>query len=218
MGSSSSIDPAARVLVCFAVKEEAKFFVTTQCERIITGMGVRNATKGIEGALSKNKPDLVLTTGFAGGLNPRLKTGSVVFEEDEDAGLRSLLTGLNATPVRFHCADRVAVTSAEKKALWVATGADVVEMESSIIRKVCRAQKIPSATIRVISDAADEDLPLDFNALMTPDERIDFGKLAWKLMCGPQKIPQLMQFQKRTIAAARNLADVLEKLLLARRR
>lgn len=205
------------VLVCFAVKEEAKFFIADGCQHIITGMGVKNASKGLLEVLSKNKPALVLTTGFAGGLNPKLGAGEVVFEEDAEAGLCTDLIKLNAIPVRFHCASKVAVTAADKEQLWKTTGADVVEMESSAIRKLSRERGIPSATIRVISDAAGEDLPLDFNALMTPDDRIDFAKLALKLICGPQKIPQLIKFQKQTSSAARNLAEVLQKLLVARR-
>ena len=89
-------------------------------------------------------------------------------------------------------------------------------MESSAIRAVCRERNIPAATVRVISDTANEDLPLDFNALMTPDYRLSMAKLLGKLMREPAKIPKLMEFQKRTVVAARQLGETLEKLLAAR--
>jgi adenosylhomocysteine nucleosidase len=210
------------ILVCFAVKEEAKFFSSpaneSGCEQLITGMGQRNASERIRKALSVLRPELVITAGFAGGLNPELTVGTVVFDEDAEAGLTPQLLKLKAVPVRFHCATRVVVTAAEKQVLWKTNGADVVEMESSVIRAVCREQGIPSATIRVISDAAGEDLPLDFNALMNSDDRINYAKLAWKLFTGPQKIPQLIIFQKQTVFAAHKLADVLKGLLIGRRR
>ena len=72
-----------------------------------------------------------------------------------------------------------------KPALWQSTGADAVEMESSVIRNICREQKIPSATIRVISDDASQDLPLDFNAMMTPEDRIHYPKLIWAVLSRP---------------------------------
>lgn len=88
-----------------------------------------------------------------------------------------------------------------------------MEMESSVIRNLCHEWKIPSATIRVISDTAHDDLPLDFNALMTSDERIHYGKLALAILSSPRKIPQLMAFQRQTMTAAKELGRVLNELL-----
>lgn len=179
-------------------------------------MGRKNAEDGIRKALSTTRPKLVVTAGFAGGLNPKLKVGTVVFEEESEAGLTPKLLDAQAVQVRFHCAERVAVTAAEKGALWRSTGADAVEMESEIIRTICREQQIPAATVRAISDAADEDLPLDFNTLMTSDCRINYAKLAWKIATGPQRIPKLLKFQNHTVFAAKKLAEALKNSLSVR--
>ncbi|MDB6018327.1 MAG: mtnN [Pedosphaera sp.] len=176
-------------------------------------MGRRNAEVAVRKVLTQARPELVITAGFAGGLRPELKTGAVVFEEDAEAGLAAKLQGAGAVPARFYCAERVAITVAEKAAFWKSTGADAVEMESSAIRAICRELKIPSATVRVISDSAQEDLPLDFNALMTAGDRINYAKLFWTIARSPGKIASLMQFQKRTVAAARALGEVLRQSL-----
>jgi hypothetical protein len=107
----------------------------------------------------------------------------------------------------------VATTVAEKKLLWETTGADAVEMESQIIRAICRAHQIPSATIRVISDAAHENLPLDFNALLTADQELNYGKLILALLGSPGKIPAILRLQRQTQLAAKNLASVLSKII-----
>jgi len=212
------------VLVCFAVKEEAAAFKKLlpalaaygNPEILVTGMGQKNSDRAVSQRLSENPPALVLTCGFAGALNPELELCDMVFDADSDAGISALLQQSGATPAKFHCAPRVATTVAEKTALRQSTGADVVEMESGVIREICRQKKILSATIRVISDAAYDDLPLDFNALMTADDALSLPKLALALIKSPKKIPQLMQLQKNTRAAAEELAKVL-KFLLSRR-
>lgn len=211
-----SKDPVT-FLVCFAVKEEAKYFMP-QLSRAgsvqgwVTGMGRRNAAESIREAVAAVEPECVLTCGFAGGLNPELSLGAVVFDHDFDAGVEKPLLDIGAIPAKFHCSKRVAITSREKRELWESTGADVVEMESSVIRNLCHEWKIPSATIRVISDTARDDLPLDFNALMTSDDRIHFGKLALAILASPRKISQLIAFQRQTMTASKELGRVLNDL------
>ena len=202
-----------RVLFCFAVEQEAKFVAQPRREILLTGIGRVNAERALRRALKPQPPQLVLSCGFAGGLNPLLGSGTVVFSTDEETGLSPALLAAGACPVRFHCSDRVAITAAEKLSLWETTGADVVEMESEIIRAICRAQGIPSATLRVISDAARETLPLDFNAFMTADQRLNYGRLIFALLGSPRKIPALLRLQRQTELAAKNLARVLSQVI-----
>jgi len=202
-----------RVLFCFAVEQEAKFFSYPGMEVLITGIGRENAERRLHSALKRGAWQLVLSCGFAGGLNPYLTTGTVVFSSDEDAGLTPTLLAARACPVRFHCSHRVATTVEEKRMLWETTGADAVEMESEIIRAICRAHGIPSATIRVISDAANENLPVDFNVFMTSEQKLNYAKLVLSLLTSPAKIPAMLRLQRQTQLAARNLAGVLSRVV-----
>jgi adenosylhomocysteine nucleosidase len=212
------------VLVCFALKEEAAPFHKVAAGRpgvftLIVGIGRQNAERSVRKFLPAAAPKLVLTCGFAGGLNPALKAGDVVFEIQElhsPSSILDLPAKLNAAgakPGKFFCADRIATTVAEKKQLRAQTGADAVEMESAAIHAVCRERGFPCATVRVISDAADEDLPLDFNALAKPDQSLDYGKLFFAIAKSPGKIGALKALQKKTKFSAEKLAEVLSKIL-----
>lgn len=205
-------------LICFAVKEEAAPFLKKSdrfpsAKVLVTGMGRKNSERALLQSLPTALPSLVLTCGFAGALDPRLKIGDVVFEIDAESRMAPTLQEAGAAAAKFYCATRVATTIAEKTALRKSTGADVVDMESAFIRQICRDKKIPCATIRAISDSALDDMPLDFNELMDENQTLSFSKLTLALMKSPGKVPLLMQLQKNTRLAAQNLAAVLEKLL-----
>ena len=86
-------------------------------------------------------------------------------------------------------------------------------MESLAIHDVCREYGIPCTTLRVISDTANEGLPLDFNELAKPDCSLDYRKLALAIVKSPQKIGALMKLQKRTGEAAEKLAEILGKII-----
>src|ERR1043166_2873675 len=76
------------VLVCFAVREEAKFFLNSKprmARSLLTGMGQANASAALEKRLTEiPAPKLVLTCGFAGGLNPQFKNDQILFNADEE--------------------------------------------------------------------------------------------------------------------------------------
>ena len=224
-------------LICFALKEEAAPFRKIALGKpgvtvLIVGIGRQNAEKSVREFLARQSPERVLTCGFAGGLNPDLKLGEVVFEtllsgsrresaqiktgeksEPPRVGCCDKLIAAGAKPAKIFCAERIATTVAEKKKLRTETGADAVEMESAAIQAVCAERGIPCATVRVISDTAAEDLPLDFNELSKPDKSLDFGKLFLAIAKSPGKIGPLMRLQKKTSFAAEQLAAVLSEIL-----
>jgi hypothetical protein len=86
-------------------------------------------------------------------------------------------------------------------------------MESGVIRAICRERGVPSATVRVISDAANEDLPLDFNRFMSEEQSLSVGRLGLSVAASPWKIGALLQFQKQIRLAAERLARVLVTVL-----
>jgi adenosylhomocysteine nucleosidase len=211
-------DQAPLTLVCFAVKEEAKPFTQltgshTQVRTLLTGIGPRNAERTIRAALLERKPQRVLTSGFAGGLRPGLAAQTVVFSADKETGWEPALLAAGAQPARFHSVERVATTVEEKRALWQATGADAVDMESQIICAVCREQGIPTAIVRIILDTADTNLPLDFNQYLTADQQLDTAKLARAVLFSPGKVRALLALQQQGKAAAQKLGEMLANLL-----
>lgn len=208
------------VLVCFALREEAAPFrklVADQRDLAVrlTGVGQQNARTLVADFLAQQSPSFALTCGFAGGLDPALPSGAVVFETSQPE-LRERLLNAGALPVKFHCAPRIAITAREKRKLRSSTQADAVEMESDAIHALCRERGVACATVRAISDTANEDLPLDFNQLARPDLTIDYRKLAWAVAKAPGIIPALLRLQRDCRLAARRLAEVLVKIIESR--
>src|ERR1051325_11056879 len=100
-------------LVCFAVKEESKFFKPPPDVRVlITGMGRNNAFHKLEDYMARATPTGVLSCGFAGGLNPALKVGDIIYDMDEGSPWEKALLASKGKLARFECANRVSCTAA----------------------------------------------------------------------------------------------------------
>lgn len=205
-------------LVCFAVSQEARPFERLARGRedvrtVVTGMGAKNACVAVKRALAEFPAGFVATCGFAGGLNPHLAAGTLLFAGTPPPGVSERLQGRGARLGSFYLSDQVAVTAAEKSRLWRTTGSDAVEMESLAVATICLERKIPCLILRVILDEASEDLPLDFNQLVDAELKMDAGKLARSIAAAPWKIPGLLRLQRRSSAAAGKLAGALTGVL-----
>lgn len=217
----SSSQPAiggvpAPVLVCFAVPEEARGFkppLVPSTQVIVTGMGPNKAKAGLTTFLSRTPARLVITCGFAGGLNPMHPLGQVLLDDSQAGTFRDPFADLPLQRGRFTHTDRVLVTRGEKQTLFEATNADAVEMESSTIQTLCVQRRLPVLILRVISDAANEDLPMDFNRYSNANGDLNMGRLLLGIAGSPGVIPRLMKFRRQLNAASRSLHTALGQIL-----
>jgi adenosylhomocysteine nucleosidase len=211
--------PPAGVLICFAQPQEAaplhrRVAGHPEIRILVTGMGSSNSRRALLAELQRGKPALVLSAGFAGALDPALALGDLLFDAGPSA-LRPQLLALGAREARFYCADTIVATAAAKRALRQTSGADAVEMESAALCGVCREQGIPWAILRAISDTAQQDLPLDFNRLLTRDQRISPLRLAAAVLRSPGTIPALLALRRQARCAADKLAESLARLIIS---
>ena len=211
------------VAVCFALAEEAGPFKKLCGDKVhvfLTGIGRDNAANTTREFLKTQTPSLLITCGFAGGLVSELRVGDVLFQMPTSASgdfytaIRSKLIAAGAREAKIFCADRIATTAADKRKLHEDTRAEAAEMESGAVHEVCAGRAIPCVTVRVISDTANEDLPLDFNQFLKEDKSMDMGKLMLAVAKAPWKMGALMELQKNTKLAAQRLAEVLEKQIM----
>ncbi len=225
MAAPHEPNPQGDLLVTFAVPQESRPFrqhsgAGPGVRVVETGMGPAQAARALDAALAVGGVAEVWSCGFAGGLRSGLRMGDVVFATmaGPDSPLRRQLRDAGAVEGRFATVARVLVTAAEKRTCHAETGADAVEMESGVILARCGARGLPCAVIRVISDEADEDLPLDFNRFLTADHELRWGRLARALVLAPGTLVALRVFQRRLRQAAERLAGVLAEVLRSRGR
>ena len=133
-----------------------------------TGVGPAAAAEKVTALLAGHHPRLLISTGFAGGLDPRLATGDLLLATNFTAPkLLARSRGLRAADARaffgaLTSQPHPAETVAEKSALARATGALGVDMETASIAAACARAGVPLLAVRAISDSALEPLPVPF--------------------------------------------------------
>jgi len=133
-----------------------------------TGVGPAAAAQNVAALLAWHRPRLLISTGFAGGLDPRLATGDLLIATnfsapDPVAKSRAHLDGdRHACFGTLTSQPRPAETVADKAALAHATGALAVDMETASVAHACARARVPLLAVRAISDTALEPLPVPF--------------------------------------------------------
>ncbi|MEO8602448.1 MAG: hypothetical protein ABI629_07730 [bacterium] len=138
---------------------------------IKTGVGPAHAATAAA-ALDLRDTALVISTGCAGGLDPRLRAGDLVLAStvldgetawSTDAVVRArAVTVASTAHLRvsqgaIRCSASVLVSPADK-ARAAGGGAVAVEMEGGPIAAAAAATQVPFISVRAVLDSADEDL------------------------------------------------------------
>jgi len=171
---------------------------------IANGPGTRLVGMALE---KKIDVDGVISTGFCGALDPALKVGDIVRTPWHPA-TEFASRDREGAVARLCCIDRVAVTAREKKNLREATRADAVDMESEAVQRIAGEWGVPYRAIRVVSDTAADDMPLDFNLYRDADGRFSRQRIARAAMMRPfTAVPALLRLDRNCRMAAESLGN-----------
>jgi len=190
---------------------------------VLTGVGGKSAWLETTRIVWDGDVDICVSSGLAGALRREYQLGDILAAKEvqaiswnrvvaSDAKLIQLAQEHGARAVgSFYSADRVIGSASEKRELGRV--ADAVEMESGEVLHEASVFGAKVIAIRGISDAVDEDLPLDFNRVMTPAGEVSIPKVLGEVVRHPMSAPALVRFGKQSRMAAEKLGAFLDRYL-----
>ena len=193
---------------------------------VITGIGRERAGNAVATVLrnAATQVHACISSGLAGALRPEWRIGDVVVARKVIGNLRNLAKTIGDRPCApelvvaaealgaktvsgFLTLDHAVSKAGEKREL--SARADAVEMESFDIMTTAHDYRIPAIAIRGISDAADEDLPLDMNRIFV-EGRVSTPRVLGEVARHPGSIPGLVRLGQNSKKAAETLATFLD--------
>ena len=190
---------------------------------LLTGIGGKKAWVESTKALWDADVDLCISSGLAGGLRPEHRPGEILAAESVYAAESKTLVSCNSALLDvaascgakivkcFHSADHVVVRAEEKCRLGLK--ADAVEMESGDVLYEAAAFGAKGIAVRGISDAAEADLPLDFNRVTTDAGDVSMARVLGQVALNPGTVPSLIRFGQQSRLAAEKLAAFLDRYI-----
>jgi adenosylhomocysteine nucleosidase len=157
----------------------------------------------------------LVSFGFAGGLDPALRPGSLVIPTSilcegrlyaADPALADRFGGLTG-----HClmaGTATATDATAKRELHASTRAHAIDLESGSVARVALAHDLPFVVVRAISDAADRDLPPAALLALDPEGRIDLMRVLASLVRQPKQLPALLRLASDAARARRALVGL----------
>jgi len=190
---------------------------------VLTGIGPVRARRATRYAL-QSAPDVCISSGLAGAAKETYKRGEVlvashvvetrgkqVFDCHLPLIERAVACGARLVD-RFITSPSVVVSAAAKQALAVL--GDAVEMESAGVLAAAHAANVPAAAIRVVSDDARQDLPIDFNRVLNGKGNVRPVRLLSSIAAEPASFRGLLQLAGESRRASATLADFLDQYIV----
>jgi adenosylhomocysteine nucleosidase len=170
-----------------------------------SGVGRQRASRATEALILGHHPRWIISAGFAGALDDRLKQGDILIADtivDADGAQLAIDFKL--------AVDRVIRDTAEKRELGKRHGALAVDMESMGVARVCSSDKVRFLSVRVIVDTVDRTLPRDIDLLVNKKSTAGrLGAAAGAILRRPSSIKDMWQLKEDALVASERLAKFL---------
>lgn len=161
----------------------------------------------------------LISFGLAGGLDPALAAGALIVPRGVvcdktafpcDTNLLTLLGG--ATVERIASAGSVVTDVAAKAALFQATAAAAVDLESGPVAHVAASHNLPFAALRAVADPANRRLPPVVSKAVMPDGRVAVTAIIGHLAMRPFSLADFIALARDAGAAQRTLRRHVSRL------
>ena len=192
-----------------------------------TGDGAENATRGANELLSRLPVQSVIVVGMAGGLSPSLAPGTLLVAREvideggpvpppDPAWLGRALRLTGALPATFLSTRETLCTPRAKAEAYAhlprGTVASV-DLETAAYARVAQQRGIPYLALRSVSEAADEPLPMDFNAVRDGRGSVDTRRVVLGVFRRPSLLAPLWRLRGRAMLCSQSLAKAVQALL-----
>ncbi|TSA33449.1 MAG: hypothetical protein D4R65_07765 [Verrucomicrobiaceae bacterium] len=157
-----------------------------------------------------------MSAGFSGALQPGLPVGTIVLAENfSDPGLlKSLVVPHSFRVGRIFTADDILETAAQKTAIGQATGALAGDLETSHLYEVCIRNSVKMLSVRSISDAIDQSIPIPSSVLLDPESgRANPKAIFQYLFRNPSKAQDFARLLRDAKTAQQTLASGIQQIL-----
>ena len=188
---------------------------------MVSGPGRAAAERATEALIAGHRPKWVVSSGFAGALVKDLERGDLVLANqimDSGGGRLSIDFRLEETPGvhvgRLLTVDRIVRKADERRRLADEHDAMAVDMETFAVAEVCRRVKIRFLSIRVISDALDDELPEDIEHLMQQKNLAGrAGAVTGAVFRRPSSLKDMWRLKETAVVGSDRLANFLAETL-----
>lgn len=191
-----------------------------------TGVGRKHALKAMDELLSIHNPQWIVSAGFAAALAPHVRRGQILMPDHVlDASGNQLGVGFQIDPEVVQSTkgllvgplvtvDHLVRTSAEKESLGKQFSALGCDMETYAVAESCRRHQARFLAVRVISDALDDSLSPEVEALMVQSSLAGkIGAAAGAILQRPAVVKDMWRLKEEATKASTRLARFLEGVL-----
>jgi adenosylhomocysteine nucleosidase len=188
---------------------------------IESGPGRENARQATEALIAGHRPQWIISAGLAGGVDPALEKNHLLIADNvaTEAGER-LAIDIKMQPApglhvgRLLTVDHVVRTPQERRELREQHDALAVDMESYAVAEVCREAKTRFLCVRVVSDTAEQKLPLDIEHLLNQPTRAgQAGAALGSIFRRPGSIKDMWRLREDALVAGDHLAKFLRGMI-----
>ena len=178
--------------------------------------------------LNNDKIMGIVSFGIAGGMDPKLRSGSVLlpkavvtadgaFFQTDDTWRRSVAKNwpVAREQSRQLGVNKLIKSTDEKMQLFQATGAHALDMESHVIAAYAKKRGIPFLILRSIADSAKDTVPEIALAGMNKNGRATALSLLGKLIQHPSSLTQVAKLAYSSNTAMRALKNMPSSSLYA---